>query len=202
MLPFVKRAKPVTVIYQLKKKDNTMTISLSKITDCLFQELFAPAPSTGSLNIFTNPKKDARWPKQKSCEIKKKVLYQQAPYKTPVPDDVKTIVLNKAWKDRYLCRAIIRIFRECVRIGCHHKIFREGQTVILRKSDESETLARFYRPINLLNYFSKLLEKMILQRLAALTIDTIPKYQFGSCNGFSTVDVLAKLASNFERNLK
>ena len=201
VLPFVKRTKPATAISQLTMKDGNKARSLSEVTDCLFQELFPPAPSTGSLNIPTKPKEDARWPKLKTCEIEK-ALYQQAPYKASGPDEIKTIALKTAWRDRYFRGAVTRLFRECVRIGYHPKIFREGHTVILRKPNKPETLARSYRPITLLNCLGKVLEKVIQRRLAALTADTIPKQQFGGRNGFSTVDALAKLVSYSERNQK
>ena len=70
-------------------------------------------------------------------------------------------------------------FCECVRIVRHLKIFREDQEVIPRKPNKSETLVRSsYRPVTLLNFLGKVLEKVV-QRIASLTANIIPKYQFG-----------------------
>ena len=199
VLPYVKKKQPHTVVSQLTRKDGTTTKEFSEIVDCFFQELFPPAPSSGLSGISLSYTEDTRWPKLKASEIEQ-ALYQQAPYKAPGPDNIKTIAIRKAWKVRSCRKVITNLFRECIRIGYHPKAFREGQTVILRKPNKPETLARSYRPITLLNCLGKVLEKVVQRRLASLTADIIPKQQFGGRNGFSTTDALAKLISYTEMN--
>ena len=58
---------------------------------------------------------------------------------------------------------------------------------------KSETLARSYHPITLLNCLGKVLGKMIQRRPASLIADTVPKQQFGGHAGFSMANILAKL---------
>lgn len=76
-------------------------------------------------------------------------------------------------------KMISATFCECVRIVRHLKIFREDQEVIPRKPNKSETLVRSSnRPVTLLNFLGKVLEKVV-QKIALLTANIIPKYQFG-----------------------
>ena len=199
VLAYVKEKQPRTVVPQLTRKDGTTTKELSEIVECFFEELFPLAPSSGSLGTPPTPTEDPRWPKLKVSEIGQ-ALYQQAPYKAPGPDNIKTIAIRKAWQVESCRKVITSLFRECVKIGYHPKAFRKGQTVILRKPNKPETLARSYRPITLLNCLGKVLEKVVQKRLASLTADTIPKQQFGGRNGFSTADALAKLISYTEVN--
>jgi hypothetical protein len=43
----------------------------------------------------STPAEDTRWPKLKALEIEQ-ALYQQALYKAPDPDNIKTIAIRKA----------------------------------------------------------------------------------------------------------
>ena len=99
VLPYVKKKQPHTVVSQLTRKDGTTTKEFSEIVDCFFQELFPPAPSSGLSGISLSYTEDTRWPKLKASEIEQ-ALYQQAPYKAPGPDNIKTIAIRKAWKVR------------------------------------------------------------------------------------------------------
>jgi hypothetical protein len=145
------------------------------------------------------PIKDVRWPKLKICEIEQ-ALHEQVFYKAPGPYGIKTIAIKKAWKDSEFIRVATTLFGECIRIGYHPKVFRKGQTVMLKKPNKPENLARSYRPTTLLNCLGKLLEKVVQKRLASLAANTIPKYQFGGRNGFSAVDAIAKLVNYAEKN--
>jgi hypothetical protein len=106
------------------------------------------------------PTEDTRWLKPKASEIEQ-ALYQQASYKAPGPDNIKTIAIRRAWKVSSCRNVITRLFHECVKIGYHPKVFREGQTVILRKPNKLETLARSNRPITSLDCLSKVLANMV-----------------------------------------
>lgn len=60
----------------------------------LFHELFSLTPSSELLSIPSIPTEDTRRPKLKALEIEQ-VFYQQAPYKAPGPDNIKTIAISK-----------------------------------------------------------------------------------------------------------
>ena len=118
---------------QLTRKDGTTTKELSEIVDCFFEELFPLAPSSGSRGTPPTLTEDPRWPKLKVSEIGQ-ALYQQAPYKAPGPDNIKTIAIRKAWQVEGCRKVITSLFRECVKIGYHPKAFRKGQTVYLEET--------------------------------------------------------------------
>jgi hypothetical protein len=195
----VKSAKPITVVSQLTRKVGNTAETFREVADCFFEDLFPPAPGDGSVNPSPMSTADSRWSKLEVCEIEKD-LHEQASYKTPGSDGIKTIAIKKAWKDSEFRRVTIKLFSECIRIGYHLKIFRKGQTMMLKKLNKPENLAKSYRPITLLNCLGKLLEKVVQKKLASLAADTIPKHQFGGRNGFSTVDAITKLVNYAEKN--
>jgi hypothetical protein len=160
VLPFVKGAKPNTVVSQLTRRNGTTEETLREVADCLFETLFLPALGDGSANPSSMPTKDSRWPKLKVCEIEQ-VLHEQVSYRAPDTDCIKTIAIKEAWKDNETRNAATMLFCECMRIGYHLKVFREGQTVIKKKPNKPENLARSYRPITLLNCSSKIVEKVV-----------------------------------------
>jgi hypothetical protein len=141
LIIYLSKTQPRTVVSQLTRKDGTTTKEISEIVDCFFQELFPLAPSNGPLSIPPTPTEDTRWPKLKASEIEE-ALYQQSPYKTPGPDNIKTIATRKVWKVNSCRKVITRLFPKCVKIEYRPKVFREDQTVILRKPNKPKTLAR------------------------------------------------------------
>ncbi len=64
--------------------------------------------------------------------------------------------------------------------------------MILKKPNKRKTFSRPYYLISLLNCLGKVLEKRVQRRLALLTVDTIPKQQFGKRKGLSIADTPAK----------
>ena len=80
----------------------------------LFNEFFPLALSSGLLSIPPVFMENTRWPKLKPLKIRQ-ALYQQAPYKAPGPDNIKTIATRKTWKVSS-CQVITKVFREYIKI--------------------------------------------------------------------------------------
>lgn len=104
------------------------------------------------------------------------------------------IVANEAL---ILCVDIIEkhlehLFEACLRLSYHPKIFKDSRTIALPKPDKSSyTCPKNWRPITLLGALSKVLDKLLANRLTnfALRTGCLPPNQFG-LPGKSTTSAL------------
>jgi hypothetical protein len=87
------------------------------------------------------------------------------------------------------------IFNACLTIGYFPSSWKKALTVAVPKSGKDPSNVTSYRPIALLNIFSKIFEKIINRQLRNLqtTNNTLPDFQFGFRSGHSTNHALTIL---------
>ena len=112
-------------------------------------------------------------------EVKNVLKHKIHPKKAPGYDLITGKVLQELSQKGV--RAITRIYNAILRIEyfpCHWKV---GQIVLIAKPGKTPEDIVSYRPISLLPILSKILEKILLQRLTPVIEENklIPSHQFG-----------------------
>lgn len=94
------------------------------------------------------------------------------------------------------------IFNYCAQICYFPDNWKVSKTIPIPKSSKDRTLITSYRPIALLNGFSKLFEKAIHSRLISeiANLNCLPHFQFGFRRGHSTTHALRYLTDFIHRS--
>ena len=61
-----------------------------------------------------------------------------------------------------------KLYKALIESGYHPKCWKEAIGVILKKQNRKATIPKLYRVVSLLNYLSKIVEKIIATRLSYL----------------------------------
>lgn len=91
-----------------------------------------------------------------------------------------------------ICKHLEHLFAACLRLSYHPKIFKDSRTIALPKPNKSSyACPKSWRPITLLGALSKVLDKLVANRLTKFAIRTgcLPANQFG-ISGKSTTHAL------------
>lgn len=118
--------------------------------------------------------------------------------KAPGADGITNTALKFAPKNVIL--AILRIFNGCLRLGYFPDQWKQAIIITLPKSGKDHNLPANYRPIALLSCLSKLLEKIILQKLKSATDHQIRPEQYAFRKEHSTVLQLVHLTDHLCTN--
>lgn len=78
------------------------------------------------------------------------------------------------------------IFNAILRLQYWPEVLKTSEIILIPKPGKALTDVTSYRPISLLSVISKLLEKLILQRINPI-LEVIPEYQFGFRQNHSTI---------------
>ncbi|CAA7267573.1 unnamed protein product [Cyclocybe aegerita] len=109
----------------------------------------------------------------------------------PGPEHVTWVHLKELLKDKHVLVLFIVLANACLRVGHWPRIFKESLSVIVLKPNKpSYTVPKAFRPIVLLITFSKLIEKMIANRIQfdAVKHDIFHPNQLGGIHQRSTED--------------
>jgi hypothetical protein len=112
-----------------------------------------------------------QWPKIKRSEIKY-AIYKSSARKTPGPDRFSFRVLRKAYAT--VLELFNYLYPVLITNNYHPKCFKKATGVILKKPQSAKppyrnyALPKAYRIILLLNYLTKVMEKIIARRLAVM----------------------------------
>ncbi|CAA7269043.1 unnamed protein product [Cyclocybe aegerita] len=109
----------------------------------------------------------------------------------PGPDHVTWVHLKELLKDKHVLALFIVLANACLRVGHWPHIFKESLSVIVPKPNKpSYSIPKAFRPIVLLITFSKLIKKMIANRIQfdAVKHDIFHPNQLGGIRQRSTED--------------
>lgn len=119
--------------------------------------------------------------------------------KAPGNDAIFNLVLKKLSSKSY--RYLAAIFNSCFRLNHFPTRWKTGKVIPILKPGKDPTLPKSYRPITLLSAVSKILERLILQRLMVHVEQqqVIMPQQFGFRKGHSTVHQLVRVENIIKR---
>src|SRR3978361_60626 len=106
------------------------------------------------------------------------------------------LIMKKMSPDIHL--HIRKMYAYCLEKRHFPSEWKIGNITIIPKSSGDKNRVASYRPVTLLPVMGKLFEKLIRNRIANLTKDIIPQYQFGFREGRSTTHPLTVLVSNVQ----
>lgn len=120
--------------------------------------------------------------------------------KSPGIDGISNRVLKKCPNTVFIF--LTYIFNKCLKLSYFPLIWKTAIIVPIPKPNKDCSLPHNYRPISLLNSFSKIFECALLDRLKEhlLQNDILPCQQFGFRSGHSTNHQVLRLVKNIREN--
>ena len=121
---------------------------------------------------------------------------------TPGEDLITTTVIKTGWAA--LKGPVGTLYRASVRLGYYPKVFKKSRTVMIPKVGKRDlTDISSWRPIALLNYLGKGLERLLARKIAHETIrhQITAKTHFGALPKRSTTDLVSCFISDVKEAL-
>lgn len=94
------------------------------------------------------------------------------------------------------------IFNACLRLGHFPQQWKQAKIISILKPGKSPTTCESYRPISILSIFSKLFEKLVLQRMMPYMCDKIPDHQFGFRTGHGTPEQCHRIVDYIRKSME
>ena len=180
-------------------------ITSSTKQDLFFRSFFPPPPSLDGTPIV-DPDEDnpnTRPFTEVTTEEVRKALSSCLNTSAPGPSGVGYKALKWLWDSSP--KLLTEALGACLHHGIHHPDWKKAITVILTKPNKpSYADPRAYRPIQLLECFGKLLEKIVAARLAfdIGRLDLVPCEQFGGRTASSCLDAGLSLVHDVQTGWK
>src|SRR5271168_4615466 len=157
-----------------------------------FAKMFFPPPPPGveDHGHFQYPEPLPDPPRISASQIRRHIS-KLSPYKTPGPDGIPNIVLQKCVD--LLIKRLIRIYRAVMELDVYYDPWKEFTTVVLRKPGKpSYEVPKAHRPIVLISTMAKVLTAMVAENLSKMIerYHLLPKTHFGGRPGRSTADAV------------
>lgn len=118
----------------------------------------------------------------------------------PGIDGIQVEILRACWDS--IKKAVLLLYRQCIKLGYHPKIFQKAEVVVLPKPKKRDLSSpRSWRPITLLPCLGKGLERLIARRVsqAAVKQGVLSTQQFGALPKRSATDLVSCLVHDVER---
>jgi ribonuclease HI len=125
------------------------------------------------------------------------------PFKSPGNDGIFPALLQKGMC--FIGTRLQILFRESLRLSYIPKCWRESRVVFIPKIGKSNyEVAKSFRPISLMSFVLKILEKLIDRELRSQDLDNskLDDKQFAYQEGKGTENALHDLITNIERSIK
>jgi len=116
--------------------------------------------------------------------------------KAPGPDNIHLEFINNLGPSGLKWLAVF--FSTCMRLDLLPKIWRKANIIAILKSGKDAKVPKSYRPISLLCVQLKILERVVLSRIAPYVEKCLPDFQAGFRAGRSTIDQVLQLCSIIE----
>jgi hypothetical protein len=129
-------------------------------------------------------------------------VYSFQPYKSPGIDGIMPIMLQQGFE--LLARKLLVLLRASLALGYIPMSWRHTRVVFIPKSGKSLTQAKSLRPISLMSFVLKTLEKIIDRHIrdGVLVEKPLHHHQYAYRAGMSTETALFLVVSRLERSLE
>ncbi|KAL7294952.1 hypothetical protein TKK_0011663 [Trichogramma kaykai] len=157
----------------------------------LLREFFPGDPDVAWRDEQQNRREEEEWDEFSWDELAVAVA-RMGNKKAPGLDGFRNEVIRATWGT--LPHFVKEMFDGCLRESCFPEVWKEAKVVALLKAvDKDPTVPRSYRPVSLLNGWSKVLERMMVNRLMQVMAGHWNDGQYGFMEGKSTEDVWWKI---------
>jgi transposase len=135
-------------------------------------------------------------------EVKRVIMQKTNPTKAPGYDLITGKVLKETTKKCQ--KLILLIFNAVLRLEYFPEQWKVAQIILLLKPGKNSNDITSYRPISLLPLLSKVLEKLLINRLQPIIEERklIPKHQFGFRNRHSTIEQVHRIVNQINKDLE
>ncbi|CAI6372470.1 unnamed protein product [Macrosiphum euphorbiae] len=167
------------------REDGTFTVTALETAECLLESLI---PRDVTAPIFEHGIVERERPEVTEAEVKRAV-WRMAPNKAPGLDGITAGVLRKAWG--VIGTPLTSVLRECLRRSVFPDCWKTAEVVVISKGqDRDPSLPKSYRPVSLLSAPSKVLERLVVDRLEEETGGALSEEQHGFRVGKSTISAI------------
>lgn len=167
------------------RSDGTFTVTALETAECLLECLI---PRDETAPVFEMECEGRVRPEVTEAEVKSAV-WRMAPNKAPGLDGITAGVLRKAWG--VIGTPLTSVMRECLRKSEFPDCWKTAEVVVIKKGEDRDpSLPKSYRPVSLLSVPSKVLERLVVDRLEEETGGALSAEQHGFRVGKSTISAI------------
>lgn len=186
-----RHGRRMNIIPALKKADGTLTFEHDKMADIFAERFFARERDTIPLVFDDDPPviSGRPFPPLTMRELVE-MLGKTSNKSAPGSSGFNWKVLKWAWP--FIGETLRLAFEVCLHLGHHPRRWKEAVVTVIPKPGRPDyALAKTHCPISLLECMSKLLEKVIANRLQhdITALDLVPTNQFGGRQHSLCLDV-------------
>lgn len=167
------------------RADGSFTESARETAECFLESLI---PRDETAPVFDLGIEGRVNPEVTEAEVKKAV-WRMAPNKAPGLDGITAGVLRRAWC--VIGTRFTEILSGCLRRSIFPDCWKTAEVVLVSKGAEKDPwLPKSYRPVSLLPVLSKVLERLVVDRLEEETGGALSAEQHGFRRGKSTISAI------------
>jgi len=167
------------------RDDGTFTVTALETAECLLESLI---PRDRVAPVFECEIVGRERPEVTEAEVKRAV-WRMAPNKAPGLDGITAGVLRKAWG--VIGTPLTSVLSECLRRSVFPDCWKTAEVVVIKKGEDRDpSLPKSYRPVSLLSAPSKVLERLVVDRLEEETGGALSEEQHGFRVGKSTISAI------------
>jgi len=167
------------------KPDGSMTLSALETAQCLLGALVS---ADSAVPTFERPRVENLEIEVTEEEVRK-AIWRMAPNKAPGLDGITAGVLRKSWG--IVGPLFTRLLRRCLRTSHFPDRWKVADVIVIKKGREKDpSIPKSYRPVSLLSVPSKVLERLIVDRLEEETEEKLSVEQHGFTRHRSTVTAM------------
>ncbi|KAL4127101.1 hypothetical protein QTP88_011299 [Uroleucon formosanum] len=196
----------------LIKHNGSLTSSDSEKAELFkihLSEIFLPHPDIFDPDTISLVNRSLNGPPQSSLPIKPfspndlKYQIQKYPRKKSPGYDLITAEVVKCLPKRAIVH-ITHIFNSIIRLSYFPLLWKFSTIIMIHKPNKPADTTSSYRPISLLPFLAKILEKLILKRILPIISDkkVLPDYQFGFRSSHSTTHQLHRVVDAISFSLE
>lgn len=169
----------------MRRTDGTYTVTAKETAKLLLEGLI---PTGDRTPVFSVDRVGRNRTDVTAAEVKRAV-WRMAPNKAPGLDGVTGRVLRKAWE--VVGDYLVKFYDRCIRDSYFPNVWKLADVVVIIKGDDKDPgVPKSYRPVSLLPVASKVLERLIVDRMMEEVGGTMSDDQHGFRIGKSTVSAM------------
>ncbi|KAL4101177.1 hypothetical protein QTP88_021197 [Uroleucon formosanum] len=167
------------------RENGTFTVTALETAECLLESLI---PRDRTAPVFADECVGRVRPEVTEAEVKRAV-WRMAPNKASGLDGITAGVLRKAWG--VIGTPLTSVLAECLRKSEFPDCWKTAEVVVIKKGEDRDPgLPKSYRPVSLLSALSKVLERLVVDRLEEETGGALSAEQHGFRVGKSTISAI------------